>query len=176
MTGTPTPTLFFGGVDSDANILEWGEGFVDGDGAVLVDVLAKSDPIAPAGASGEAIFKNIYLTVTFDMTVDLIITPIIDFVTLDGTAGAIPPGYAGVVDERLTLSLVGGAERVTERFEIGLSLPYPDTANERLRTAMRGAWFQVMVSVEGGLAAGDLILEQVELEFENVRESVVAST
>lgn len=174
MTGTPVPTLFFGGIDTNGNILEFGAGADDN--GVAIDLLALSDPIAPAGASGECIFKNIYLTITYDMTVDLIITPIIDFVRLDGLAGAIPPGYAGVVDEQLTLSLVAGAARQTERFEIGMSLPYPDTATERLRTALRGAWFQVDVSIAAGLAAGDLILEQVELEFENVRESVVAST
>ena len=46
---------------------------------------------------------------------------------------------------------------------------------------MRGAWFQLAVSTVSGLdpnpaaADTDLILEQVEIEFDVVRESVPAS-
>lgn len=165
MPGTPIPTLFFGGAIT-ANVLQSNAGFDDN--GVDIIPLAKSNPVAPSGASGENIFTNAYLTLTHSMLVDVQITPILDFVPLDGTGGQ--------PDERITISLpdLTATGRLTERFEIGLSLPFPLTGPERFRNAMRGAWFQLQAEVVGPLAAGDLIFEQVELEYEVVRESVVA--
>ena len=164
MAGTPIPILFFGGRDTEASVLQTNSGFQDN----LVDYvpLAKSNPIAPAGASGEAIFKNVYLTVTHSMGVDIRLTPIVDFVAIDGTGGQ--------PDERLLITLPALGARLTKRFEMGLSLPFPLTGTERFRNSLRGAWFQLQVEAINGLAAGDLIFDQTELEFEIVRESVVA--
>ena len=139
-------------------------GFQD-NGAVYVPV-AKSNPIAPAGASGECIFTNVYITITHSMEVDIRLTPIVDFVAIDGTGGQ--------PDERLVFSLPALGARLTERFEMGLSLPFPLTGTERIRNALRGAWFQLQAEALTPLAAGDLIFDQTELEYEVVRESVVA--
>jgi hypothetical protein len=167
MTGTPIPTMFFGGRDTEASVLATDQGFEDN--TVAYVPLAKSNPVAPAGASGECIFKNVYITITHDMAVDIRLTPIIDFVALDGTGGQ--------PDERLIFSLPDlTPNRLTERFEMGLSLPFPLTGTERFRNALRGAWFQLQVEAINGLAAGDLIFDQTELEYEVVRESVVAET
>lgn len=165
MAGTPIPILFFGGRDTEASVLQTNSGFQDN----TVDYVpsALSNAVAPAGASGECIFKNVYITITHDMAVDIRITPIVDFVPLDGTNGQ--------PDERLTFSLPDlTPNRVTERFEMGLSLPFPLTGTERFRNALRGAWFQLQVEAINGLAAGDLIFDQTEVEYEVVRESVVA--
>jgi hypothetical protein len=166
MTGTPIPTLFFGGRDTEANVLQFSDGFQDN--TVDYVPLAKSNPIAPAGASGECIFKNVYITITHSMEVDIRLTPIVDFVPLDGVGGQ--------PDERLVFSLPALGARLTERFEMGLSLPFPLTGPERIRTALRGAWFQLQAEALAPLAAGDLIFDQTELEYEVVRESVVAET
>lgn len=168
MPGTPIPTLFFGGRDTNANVLQTGAG--NDDNGVAIAPLARSVAVAPAGSSGECIFKNVYLTTTHDMGCQLRLTPILDFVPLDGTGGQ--------PDERLTITLsdLTASGRLTQRFEMGLSLPFPLTGTERFRNAMRGAWFQLQVEVVGGLANGTVIFEQVELEFEVVRESVVAET
>ena len=119
-------------------------------------VLSVSDPVAPAGASGECMFKNVYLTVTNTMAITLTLTPVIDFV-LQTT-------------EAVDVVLSAEAARTTRRFEIGMSLPYNSDA---FRSAMRGAWFQLQIQSDE-LAAGDLILEQIELEFEVVRETLQA--
>jgi hypothetical protein len=167
MPGTPTPTLFFGGRDTEAGVLQTGVGFEDN--TVPYTPLAKSNAVAPAGASGECIFKNIYITITHSMAVDIRLTPIVDFVALDGTGGQ--------PDERLVFSLPDlTPNRITGRFEMGLSLPFPLTGPERFRNALRGAWFQLQAEALTPLAAGDLIFDQTELEFEIVRESVVAET
>jgi hypothetical protein len=167
MPGTPIPTLFFGGAVS-ANVLQTNDGFEDN--GVDIIPLARNNQVAPVGASGECIFTNVYVTITHSMLVDIQFTPIVDFVPLDGTGGQ--------PDERITISLpdLTGTGRLTERFEIGLSIPFPLTGPERFRNAMRGAWFQLQADTVTPLAAGDLIFEQVELEYEVVRESVVAET
>jgi len=164
MAGTPIPTLFFGGRDASANVLQSNVGFTDN--TVPYVPLLKTNPVAPAGAAGEAIFRNVYLTLTHSMLVDVRVTPIVDFIPLDGTNGQ--------PDERTIISLpdLTGTQRLTERFEIGLSLPFPLTGTERFRNALRGAWFQVLIEAINGLAAGDLIFEQVELQHEIVRESL----
>lgn len=166
MTGTPIPTLFYGGRDTEASVLQTNVGFQD-NGVDYVP-LAKSNPVAPAGAAGEVEFKNVYITITHSMEVDIRLTPIVDFVPLDGTGGQ--------PDERLTFSLpdLTATGRLTERFEMGLSIPFPLTGPERIRTGLRGAWFQLQAEAISGLADGDLIFDQIELEYEVVRESVVA--
>lgn len=168
MAGTPIPTLFFGGRDTFANVLQTSDGFQD-NGADYVPSL-RTNPVAPAGSAGECIFSNAYVTITHSMAVDVRITPIVDFVALDGTGGQ--------PDERLTITLpdLTATGRETDRYEMGLSLPFPLTGPERFRNALRGAWFQLLIEGIGGLAAGDLIFESVELEHEVVRESVVAET
>ena len=166
MTGTPIPTLFYGGRDTEASVIEANVGFQD-NGADYTP-LAISNLVAPAGASGESIFTNVYITITHSMGVDIRLTPILDFVPLDGTGGQ--------PDERLIITLPPLAARLTERFEMGLSVPFPLTGTERFRNALRGAWFQLQAEALAPLAAGDLIFDQTELEFEVVRESVVAET
>jgi hypothetical protein len=164
---TPIPTLFYGGRDTEASVLETDVGFLDNGANYAPSAL--SNAVAPAGASGECIFKNIYITITHDMAVDIRLTPIVDFVPLDGTGGQ--------PDERLIFTLPDlTPNRLTERFEMGLSLPFPLTGPERFRNALRGAWFQLKTEALTPLAAGDLIFDQTELEFEIVRESVVAET
>ncbi len=164
MTGTPIPTLFYGGRDTEASVLETNVGFQD-NGADYIP-LAISNAVAPAGTSGDCEFRNVYITITHSMEVDIRLTPILDFVPLDGTGGQ--------PDERLVFSLPALGARLTERFEMGLSKPFPLTGPTRFRNALRGAWFQLQAEVLAPLAAGDLIFEQVELQFEVVRESLVA--
>ena len=164
MTGTPIPTLFFGGRDTEASVIEANVGFQDN--GVDYIPLATSNAVAPAGASGECEFRNVYITITHSMEVDIRLTPIVDFVPFDGTGGQ--------PDERLVFSLPPLGARLTERFEMGLSLPFPLAGPTRFRNAPRGAWFQLQAEALAPLAAGDLIFEQVELQFEVVRESLVA--
>ncbi len=166
MPGTPIPVLFFGGRDTESNVMQVSDGFQDN--LVNYFPLAKSNPVAPAGASGECIFKNVYITITHTMLSTVRLTPIVDFVPLDGTGGQ--------PDERLNISLPALGARLTERFEMGLSLPFPLTGAERFRNALRGAWFQLQAEAITALAAGDLIFDQIELEYDIVRESVVAET
>jgi hypothetical protein len=166
MAGTPIPTLFFGGRDTFASVLQTNAGFQDNGVNYIPSLL--TNPVAPGGASGECIFRNAYFTLTHSMDAEVRVTPIVDFVPLNGVGGQ--------PDERIVITLADltATGRETDRYEMGLSLPFPLTGTERFRNALRGAWFQLLFEAINGLAAGDLIFEQVELEYEIVRESVVA--
>jgi hypothetical protein len=144
------------GQGGDNNIYEAGQGFAD-DG-VAYQVRARSDRVAPAGIDGECIFPAVYFAISHTMAVDLTIVPVVDDVELDP----------------ITLSLEAKSARTLERFEVGLSVPLLDGVGaERGRIAPSGCWFQLLV-YDDGLAAGDLIFEQTQVEFEPVESTVVA--
>ncbi|MDH3367915.1 MAG: hypothetical protein OEO17_08725 [Gemmatimonadota bacterium] len=172
--GTPIPTMFLGRRYTSADVWRFGVGESDGAGPEgspvgdTITFLAKSDRFAPAGAGGEAIFTQFWIALTYDMTVTLRFTPIVDGIVYDGT-GTNP-------DLRQTLALTGTpGVRKTERYEFALYLPYDDgTDPDALRTDLRGTWFQLVIDNTTVLGAGDLIIEQPEIEFEIVRESEAA--
>lgn len=173
MTGTPIPTLFLGSNGPTADVWQWDDGITDGE--VLagdgdpINMLALSVRASPAGVGGECIFTQFWIAITYDMdAVTMRFTPIVDGVVFDGTGGN--------PDLSQTLVLAGTpGTRVTERFEFGMSVPFDDGVNvDAIRTALRGAWFQLQVDLVGGLGNGDLIIEQPEIEFEVVRESLQA--
>jgi len=173
MVGTPIPVLFLGSNGPTADVWQWDDGITDGevlagDGDPII-MLSKSVRASPAGVGGECIFTQFWIALTYDMdAITLRFTPIVDGVVFDGTGGN--------PDLRQTLALVGvPGTRVTERFEFGMSVPYDDgVSTNAIRTALRGAWFQLQIDQVGGLGNGDLIIEQPEIEYEVVRESLQA--
>lgn len=167
-----TPRLYVGDYES-GDIMLFNSTSVDDDQQFQVRALTAR--VAPAGAGGECIFTSLYLTVTHDLVtddVDLTVTPVLDGATLDG-AGGNP-------DERTTVTLAvqGTPARVTEVFEVGLSIPntFNQAQTEQGRNAMRGTWMQVLIESGAALDSGDgeIILESVEVEYEVVQESHVA--
>ena len=172
MAGTPIPNLFFGRADTLAEVFEWSDGATDGSNGGAGDaivLLAKSVRWAPAGVGGEAIFTRMWIALTYDMSaVTLRFMPILDGVPQDG-AGSTP-------DLRQTLALTGApGTRVTERYEFTLAVPYDDGVDtDAVMYALRGCWFQLQIDTTGNLGSGDLIIEQPALEYEVVRESLVA--
>ncbi len=172
MAGTPIPNLFMGRKDTLAEVFKWSFGETDGANGGAGDILyplAKTVRLAPAGVGGEAIFTRLWLALTYDMdAVTLRFTPVLDGVEMDGTGGA--------PDLRQTLTLAGTpGTRVTERWEFTLYIPYDDGVDaDAVRLALRGCWFQLLIDTTTTLGTGDLIIEQPEIEFEVVRESVAA--
>jgi hypothetical protein len=149
------PILVFGQGGGNS-LFEAGLGYTD-DG-VAYEFRGRSDRVAPAGINGECIFPALYLAISHTMAVDLIVVPVVDEVELDP----------------ITLSLTAKTVRTLERFDIGLSVPILDGLDvERGRCAPRGCWFQLLV-YDDGLAAGDLVFEQTEVEFEAVESSIVS--
>lgn len=172
MAGTPIPNLFLGRKDTLAEVFEWSNGETDGSNGGAGDTiypLAKTVRWAPGGVGGEAIFTRMWIALTYDMdAIILRFTPIIDGVAQDGTGGT--------PDLRQTLTLAGTpGTRVTERWEFVMYKPYDDGVDaDAVRLAIRGCWFQLLIDTTTTLGTGDLIIEQPEIEYEVVRESVAA--
>jgi hypothetical protein len=149
------PILVFGQGGGNS-LYEAGRGFTD-DG-VAYEFRGRSDRVAPAGIHGECIFPALYLAISHTMAVDLSLVPVVDDVELDP----------------ITLTLEAKTARTLERFDVGLSIKIEDALGvERGRCAPRGCWFQLLI-YDDGLAAGDLIFEQTQVEFEAVEVSLTA--
>lgn len=160
-----TPHIIIGRAGTPV-LLEVGVGY-DDDGTDY-EMLATSQPIAPAGPGGECIFTLLYLTTRhYSSDVSVWITPIVDRTEL--------------ATQRLDLTGVLNSKGELQTHEIGLSIPYIVATVERLRYAPRGTWFSVRIETKYGdnevgaaPAPAQQIVESVELEYEVVRESQVA--
>jgi hypothetical protein len=149
-----TPRLFLGQSGGNA-LLKADDGYQDAGNPIAVRL--ETAPVSPAGPGGEAIFTALFLTFTNTMAATVSVTPIVD-----GTELASQ-----------TITLPARTERTTTRHELGLSIPYTEGGQELLRTAPRGAWLQVRLSV-AAIGPGDLIFDGVSVEYEVVRESLLA--
>lgn len=143
----------FGGAGSP-DMLRLGGSTDDG---VAVLARARTAEVAPAGVGGECRFTKLYLAVSFTQPFTIRVQPVVD--------GEVPANEYAEITVTDT-----PAKRTTYKFEVGLSLPYPDAATERFRHAMVGCYFQAEIAMVSALPAeGDLIFEHMELEYEPVR-------
>jgi hypothetical protein len=112
---------------------------------------------APAGESGEAIFRQLYLVLTRSNTAPftLRLYPVLD----------------GVVLPSIPLLFAPTEAPVGEVIEVPLSRPVLVRGVERARNALRGAILSIGIAAEDGLPDGDHIIEHMELDGEVVRES-----
>lgn len=125
-------------------------------GVYYYNLYAKTNKYAPAGAGGEAMFPTIYVTVTHYTQGEIYVTPIVD----------------GVALERQKVVLPAVAAKTTKVYEYAVSMPVTIAAQEVARVYGRGTWLQVLVeTVNGAGSVGRVIIEQVEAEYEVVRES-----
>lgn len=119
------------------------------DAGTVFDILATTNRVAPAGAGGDVLFRTLWVAVTYTMAVILKFTPILD----------------GAALESQTVTLAVQSVRKVQRFRLGLSKKNLDTYGvEVSRTGARGAFLQVKVETSGGCAAGDLIVDGLEVE------------
>lgn len=148
-------TRFFFGLQGRNDIGLYGSGRDDlGD---AIEVLARPNPVAPAGADGECLFARLYLAITRNnpTDLDLEVTPIVDDVAYEGE----------------TITLAGVSGPTTAVHEIGLSRPLSVDGAERSRAGLRGTWFEYEAKTVGAIPDGDVVLEAAGLEFEALRES-----
>ena len=145
------PRLFVGGAgflaEADSGFEDAGESY---------QLVARSNPIAPAGISGECIFTTVHVAVTFDRPFSIVVTPI-----LDGTP---------IWDEAVELSSSNElSERQTHRWEIAQKITFYREAEPIFNHAMRGTWFAIEISMPCPQDSdGDLILEGFRVEHEIV--------
>jgi hypothetical protein len=97
----------------------------------------------------------------------------------------VTPFVDGVAQTATDVALEEEEERVSRALEIALTQALDLDDEEHARFYLRGTWFSVQLEVlvpesiaspelVAGLDVGDLIFDQVELEFELVRETKVA--
>lgn len=134
------------------------------DGGLPYVPLLQTNPIAPAGRGGECLFRNLYLVMTWDTCVDVLVTPIIDGRRYE--------------EQAVLISLENEGSLVTRRFEIplwtlldtGNPLPVPEAA-AAATVGQRGTAYACEIKTVGPLPCGTLTFEGIELEYEEVRES-----
>jgi hypothetical protein len=117
----------------------------------------------PAGAQGEAIFTDCFLTLTWTTATTIRMTPILDGKPYDGTNGTS--------DERFVFTLDAQTTRKTQTFDLPLTVPLTDsldTTSEIGRLAMRGQRIAIRLEVVGYLGDGDLIFDGVWVEYNPV--------
>lgn len=132
---------------------------------------------APNGWWQEALHRVLTLVVSANVGVTLRVTPILEGLPLDGTAGR--------PDARVTFTLDvpdAGGQRVTQKVNVGLYQPVRVFGTVTGRTGLRGTWVQFLVESIGPIvlpsvteSTPDLRLEGPELEWEPLlgRQQVV---
>ena len=127
------------------------------DMGAAVELIASSNPLAPAGTGQEAIFRNLYLALTRANPSD------------------VPLNVEAVVDETrytvATRTLEGVAGPKLELLEIPLTTAIMRSGSPVGRRHLRGTWCEFRLDTDGTLPDGDLVLEAAGLEFEPVQES-----
>ena len=147
-----TPRLLLGSA-RNGRILLVGE--THQDAGQPVDIRATTNPLAPAGANRDCSFDRVYVTITRSAQVHLRCTPIIDFEHITG-------GMFDIELPRPPLRRSTVTERVLRRLSpFG---PYLE--------GLRGRWFQLEIESVGGIFEGELILDQVDLEWEALSPTV----
>lgn len=144
-----TPRAFIGSA-TDGRIMLLGEGHQDA--GQDIDTRLTTNPFAPAGAAMDCSFDRVYVTVTHSARVRLRCTPIVDDEYQTGAAFDIelaqPTSRRSQVVER----------QLYQRSTRHSVFPYME--------GLRGRWFQLEIDSADGLFPGDLIFDQIALEFD----------
>jgi hypothetical protein len=134
------------------------------DDGVIYEMVARFRPFAPAGESGEAIMRALFLTTThFAANVSLYVTPYVDFVAL--------------ATQRLDLVGAANTENITTEHELFLSIPMMVGGVEKGRVCPRGRWIDVKIETKIGTLLGSSarqIVDGCTIEYDEVTESLVA--
>lgn len=144
------PRAFIGSAE-DGAIYAMDEGSADG--ASAYNARGQTNPIAPSGADMDSSFDRVYVTLTWSMDATVRCTPIVD-----GTLVT-----AAQFDITLTGSPLG--ERQSRVFERALFKPFMQDGVEQYREGLRGTWFALRLETVGGVADGELIFDEVTLEY-----------
>ena len=123
-----------------------------------IGIRIQSNPFAPAGATMDCTFERVYLTLTWSMDAVLLITPILDGVPLDRDSWTLALARPATGRRKYQVF-----ERVMRRTKQS-TIPY--------KYALRGTWFALRIETVGQLGEGDLILDQVALEFEPLQPTM----
>lgn len=152
------------GRSSATKIFQWGSGYLDE--TTKYNLLAKSDPDAPAGAGGECAFHAVYVFVLHEVAVPIRVTPYVDGVALTSKTVALA---APIGRQRRIIKAP-----IIKRFPSSVA-GYATSSS----FAARGAWIQVLVETAWGVSdsPGYVSVEGAEVERTILRNaSLVAGS
>lgn len=119
-----------------------------------IHAVAQASPLAPGGSDADCGFDRLFIVLTWSMPATVRCTPIVDKVDI----------AAAVFD--IELPAVAAGTRRSHVFERMLRMPFLVDGVESYRHAPRGTWFALRMETVGGLADGDLIFDEVVLEYD----------
>jgi hypothetical protein len=145
------PRAFIGS-DADGKIYALNQGHMDD--ATGVDFLAESNPVAPGGTEMDCIFNRLYVTLTWSMPVTVRCTPVVDGVAITASQFDI------------VLAALPTSERQSKVYDRALYQPHVRGGVAKYRKALRGTWFAIRVQSINGIGPGDIIVDEVNLDYD----------
>lgn len=145
------PRAFIGSAEG-GGIYALSQGYRDGDSPV--EMVAQGNPVAPGGADNDCVFNRIFLTLTSSMQVTLTVVPVVDGVEISDAAFTVE------------LTALPTAERTSHVFERSLYQWHRVNGVQKYKKGLRGTWFDLRISSSGGIGSGDLIFDEVVLDYD----------
>lgn len=142
-------------------IRRYGTVHTDMKDAAAVNIVAslETNPLAPMGFGGEAIFDQLRVTVSYGTDMILSITPIVDDVERT------------ILKQTISRPRIG-PDKITETFEFGLFDPFIRDGVERFRVALRGTSIRfIITAVDSKGTGGRVEIDGAYLRWLPVRES-----
>lgn len=134
------------------------------DGGTDFEVYALSSWISPAAGGGTCVFYTAFVTMTWSAPMLLRFTPVVDN---DPDVVSRPGGTLEVLPIEVPLPDPGSGRRTTT-FRVPLVRLVMDGAIDLGRNAVSGTRLRLQLETVGGLGGGDLILDGVEIEYEQI--------
>lgn len=147
------------GSASDGRIMLLGETHQDIGTALNAKLV--TNPCAPEGAAVDYDFARVYITLTHDSQVHLRCTPLVDQKKV--RSGTITVAGETVSSGVFDIEIPQPPERRSYVHEQILS---EKSEYDEALEGLRGRWFQLEIESVGGVFPGDLILDQIVLEYE----------
>lgn len=162
---TQIPVGLFYGSAEDGTILLASNDLGNDDNGTPFAVRMATDYIAPSGAPvAESIFTALFVTLTWEGTPLVVVTPVVDDVVYDAD---------GPFDLRYLIQLPAVTKRTTRTFLVPLYEVIFDPISGTTpiaRVALRGEWAGAKVETSGAFT-GFFEFDEAQVEFEPISES-----
>jgi hypothetical protein len=146
---------------------------VTSDGGEPFEFYYETNPWQPSQQGGENVFAWAYVTISWSMAAQIVLTP-----KVDGSTATITLADGSLLQPiASTFQLEqgdGNLQRVSRVFPVPLARRQIRNGIEVARWWLRGERIQVAIESTGPLGVGELMLEGIELEFSPVRKAQYA--
>jgi hypothetical protein len=146
---------------------------VTSDGAETFAFFYETNPWQPSQQGGENVFAWAYVTLSWSLSAQVVLTPIVDG---QSAAVVLADGSSLVnISSSFQLGQQGGTlQRISEVFPVPLVRRQMRSGAEVARWYLRGERLQIAIETTGPLGVGELMLEGIEVEYTPVRKAIYA--